>query len=215
MKINHGMRMGTDVEAKWNLAIDLFERGKRRRAHEAHNIFTNTGRQFLCENMAAAAFPTSSTFTRLQDSVVRYIGFGVGGNRQNSSFASTPPISVDYPGTNVQTDADVTVSRLERPVLVLTPSDLWMREVSPIGALTLATEVTFIATFSETDLLVGAASMPLSEIALYKSTADPSVPNGTASAYPGVGQHAVAYDTFDTIHKTGQFSVQVSWTIRF
>ena len=212
------MRIEDVIEVKWNLEIDLFERGKRERLHQrTHNIFTNVGRQFLCENMSAAAFPTASSFTRIQDSVVRYIGFGVGGVYQNSSIALATPFSDPYPvgygGTNAQTDADVTVNKLERPVEV-TPG-LWMKEVAPIPSLVVPNATTFIATFSETDLQVLGASTPLSEIGLFKSTADPALPNGSAGVYPGAGGHAVAYDTFNTLHKTGQFSIEVRWTIRF
>lgn len=212
------MRIEDVIEVKWNLEIDLFERGKRRRFHQrTHNIFTNTGRQFLCETMTAAAFPTPTTYTRIQDSVVRYIGFGIGGDRQNSSFATTPPLSSAYPagygGTNAQTDSDVLVDKLERPIEAA--SGIWMRQVSPVPALVAPNYVTYVATFSETDLLVGAASIPLSEIGLFKSTADPSLPNGSSGTYPGVGGHVVAYDTFNTLHKTGQFSIEARWTIRF
>lgn len=221
--MNHGFYLGDDAQGKWNIEIVREERGKEKLVHRSHNIFTNIGRQFICENISAAAFPSSSSFTRLQDSVVRYIGFGIGGSRQNSSLAAAAPIGTTlYPGTNVQTDTDVTVSRLERPVKVTgTPaeqinvSDIWMRQVSPIGSLPAQNRVVYTAVFSQTDLQVGADSMPLSEIGLFKSTADPALPNGAVGAYPGPGGHLVAYDTFNTIHKSGQFSIRVEWSLRF
>lgn len=212
-----------DIELKWNVEIALEERGKTKIHHRSHNIFTNVGRQFICENISASAFPGASSFTRMQDSVVRYIGFGLGGSRQNSSLAAAAPIGTSlYPGSNTQTDDDVTVTALERPIKVtgsdvvqIDPGDLWMRQVSPIASLPAQNRVVYTAVFSPSDLQVGAGSMPLSEIGLFKSTADPSLPNGSVGAYPSPGGHLVAYDTFNTLHKSGQFSIRVEWTLRF
>jgi hypothetical protein len=203
------------IEATWNLEIDLIERGKKRRWHQrTHNIVVNTGRQMFCEVITPQSLGAGS-FVRHQDTVVRYIGFGIGGNRQNSASAFAAPYAVDYPGTNMQTDTDVTVARLERPVRV-TAAPLWMREISTPGTFPTTTSTRFIAVFSETDINYGSyTSVPLSEIGLYKSSADPSLPNGSAGAYPGAGGHTLAYDTFDTIHKTGLFSIEVRWEFRF
>ncbi len=213
------MRIKDGLELIWNLEIDLIERGKRKRHHQrTHNIVVNTGRQFICEVITASAFGPGS-FVRTQDAVVRYIGFGIGGNRQNSSSAAASPYSdpdpAGYAGANIQTDIDVTVSTLERPVRV-TADPLFMRELSTPGTFPTAVETRFVAVFSETDINYGGyTSVPLSEIGLYKSPADPSLHNGSAGAYPGVGGHLVAYDTFDTIHKTGFFSIEVRWDLRF
>jgi hypothetical protein len=171
----------------------------------------------LAETITAQSFGPGS-FVRHQDNVVRYIGFGVGGSRQNNPDAFVPPFSsaspVGYGGTNVQTDDDVTVSRLERPVAV-TPS-LWMREISTPGTFPTLRSTRHIATFSETDLNIGAfTSVPISEIGLFKSSANPALPNGSAGAYPGAGAHTVAYDTFEPFSKTGAFVIEVHWELRF
>lgn len=214
--------LGDDIQARWNVQITLEERGKRKIHHRSHNIYVNVGRQFILETITASAFPSASSFTRLQDSVVRYIGFGLGGSRQNSSLAALAPIGTTlYPGTNTQTDTDPATFRLERPIKVtgsdvtqIDPGDLWMRQISPVGSLPAQNRVTYAAVFSQTDLQVGALSMPLSEIGLFKSSADPALPNGAVGAYPGPGGHMIAYDTFDTLHKTGQFSIRVEWSLR-
>lgn len=211
----------------WNLEIDLIdERGDRSLWHKrekiqtqrTHNIVTNTGRQFLAETITPASLGPSS-FVRTQDTVVRYIGFGIGGTRQTSSTAAASPYSDAYPtgyaGTNLQTDTDVTVAGLERPVQV-TNAPLWMREIATPGTFPTAQSTRFIATFSAADINFGSfTSVPLSEIALFKSSADPALPNGSAGAYPGAGGHAIAYDTFNTIQKTGLFSIEVRWEWRF
>lgn len=212
------MRITEDIEVRWNLEIDLFERGKRRRWHQrTHNIVVNTGRQMICEVITPQALGPSS-FVRHQDTVIRYIGFGIGGSMQNNPAANAAPYSDPYPagygGTNTQTDTDVTVARLERPVQV-TSAPLWMQQISTPGTFPTLQSTRFIAVFAETDLSFGSfASVPLSEIALYKSSADPSLPNGSAGAYPGAGGHTVAYDTFNTISKTGRFSIEVRWEFR-
>ena len=219
------MRLHEPIEVRWNLQIDLFERGKRRPHYSSrtHNIIVNTGRQFFCEVITPQSLGSGS-FVRHQDTVVRYIGFGIGGTRQNSPDASASPYSDLYPagydyapaGThNAQTDDDVTVSILERPVQV-TADPLWMRQISTPGTFPTGQQTTFIATFASADINIGSfTSVPLSEIDLFKSSADPSLPNGSAGSYPGAGSHLVAYDTFDTLHKTGSFSIQVQWTFRF
>lgn len=197
-----------------NIEIDVRERGKIVQRERTHNIVTNIGRQFLAEVIVSDT--PSPVITRHQDTVVRYCGWGIGGNRQVSpSISDNPPFSVDYPGLNTQTDTDLTVSGLQRPVRV-TVAPLWMREIASPATFPSATSVRFVTNFSETDLNYGAyASVPLSEIGLFSSAADPSLPNGASGAYPGAGGLILAYDTFNTINKTGLFSIEVRWEFRF
>jgi hypothetical protein len=195
-----------------NIELDVRERGKIVQRERTHNIVTNIGRQFLAEVIVSSTTPV---ITRHQDTVVRYVGFGIGGSRQNSSIASAAPFSTDYPGSNTQTDTDLTVTGLQRPVQV-TSAPLWMREITAPATFPTATSVRFTSVFSETDLNFGSyASVPLSEIGLFTSAADPSLPNGAAGAYPGAGGLMIAYDTFNTIHKSGVFSIEVRWEFRF
>jgi hypothetical protein len=212
------MRVAESLEVRWNLEIDVFERGKRRVWHQrTHNIVVNTGRQFICEVITPQSLGPGS-FVRTQDEVVRYIGFGIGGARQTSPDAAAAPYSDPYPagynGTNTQDDDDVTVTQLERPVLV-TNAPLWMKEISTPGTFPSATSTTFVAVFSKTDINFGAfTSVPLAEIALFSSGADPSLPNGAAGAYPGGFGYTLAYDTFDPFHKNGNFTIEVRWTFQ-
>jgi len=220
MKINEG------IDVRWNLEIDLYERGKRRRWHQrTHNIVVNSGRQFICETITPQSL-TPGGFTRHQNHVVRYVGFGIGGTRQNSGSASASPYSDVYPlgyeylggPHNAQTDIDVTVSNLERPVSVTdyaAPNPAWLKEIVAPGTFPTATSTRFIALFSVSDINWGGfTSVPLSEIGLYTSAANPELPNGAAGTYPGAGTSLVAYDTFDTVHKTGVFSIEVRWEMR-
>ena len=147
---------------------------------------------------------------------LQHLAHGIGGNRQVSpSISDVPPLSIDYPGVNTQTDVDLTISGIQRPVRV-TAAPLWMREIAAPPTFPSATSVRFVTVFSETDLNYGGyTSIPLSEIGLFTSAADPSLPNGAAGAYPGAGGLIVAYDTFNTINKTGLFSIEVRWEMRF
>lgn len=206
-----------DIEVSWNLEILGFERGKRKVLHQrTHNIVVNTGRQFICENLAAQSFSPGG-FVRHQNTVIRYIGFGIGGTRQNNPSAGTSPLSDAYPagygGTNAQTDTSTAVGLLERPVLATASS--WMTEVASPATFPDATSVQWVASFSQGDINVAPhSSIPLSEIGLYKSSADPTLPNGGAGTYPGPTGHLAAYDTFDTLNKTAFFSLLARWTWR-
>jgi hypothetical protein len=212
------MQLNSPIEVNWNLEIDLFERGKRRRWHQrTHNIVVNTGKQFLAESITPSSLSPGG-FVRTQSAVVRYIGFGIGGSRQSDPAASTSPLSdispSGYGGTNTQTDTDPTVAILERPVEV--SSGLWMREITTPGTFPTASSTRFIAAFGAGDINFGSfTSVPLSEIGLYSSAADPTLPNGSAGAYPGAGGSLLAYDTFNSIAKTGLFSIEVRWEWRF
>lgn len=212
------MRIEEDIQVRSNLQITLYDRGKKRKHFQAtHNIIVYGGRTFLIENIAAQSF-SGAGFTRHQNTVVRYIGFGIGGTRQNSADAVSSPLSDAYPGgyggTNVQTDIDRNVGRLERPVLA--SAGLWMKEVATPATFLSVSEVQWTTTFGQLDInLAPHTAMPLSEVAMYKSSADPALPNGGAGAYPGPTGQTLAYDTFDTFHKNAAFTAVVQWAWRF
>jgi hypothetical protein len=211
------MELAAALELKWNLEIVGFDRGKRRVLHQrTHNIVVNNGRQFLCETISPASFGVG--FTRQQNAVVQYMGVGIGGTRQAAPEAATSPLSDAYPGgyggANAQTDADVAVSRLERPVKAT--SSAWLKQIAAPATYPTATSVRYAALFDTTDInLAPTTSMPISEIGLYSSLADPTLPNGGSGAYPGATNHMIAYDTFRSLYKTGFWSLQVNWTWQF
>lgn len=202
-------------EVKWNIEILGFDRGKRRILHQrTHNIVVDNGRQFVLEAMSAASF-SGGSFTRVREAVVRYMGVGIGGTRQVSPLAASSPLASPYPdgygGTNTQTDDSLAVSRLERPVKVSSTS--WLKQIAAPPTFPTATSVTYTAVFGNEDLNVAPhAQMPVSEIGLFSSLADPAQPNGGAGTYPGGANHMIAYDTFNTLLKTGYWLLQVNWT---
>jgi hypothetical protein len=220
-RVFRGFRLGEELDVTWNLEICVEDRGKRKIHHQrTHNIVVNTGREYLAKVITPSTLGGGGAFTRHDNSVVRYIGFGIGGARQTAPNAGTSPMSDTYPagygGTNTQADDDTSVARLERPVLVSAGPDLWMKEIVAPGTFPSFRETTFIATFLRPEVSFGGfTSVPLSEIALYKSSANPALPNGAAGAYPGGTGHTVAYDTFDPFSKTGGFQITVNWTFRY
>lgn len=212
------MRIEEDIEVRSNLQITMFDRGKKCRHFQlTHNIIVYGGRTFLIENIAAQSF-SGAGFTRHQNTVVRYIGFGIGGTRQTDPAAAASPLSDPYPagygGTNLQTDIDLNVGRLERPVKAT--STLWMKEVATPATFLSASEVQWTATFGQLDINIAPfTSIPLSEVAMYKSSADPTLPNGAAGSYPGATGQTLAYDTFDPFSKNAAFTAVVQWAWRF
>ena len=207
------MRLVSTVgEVRNNIKIIARERGKIVARRETHNIWLDLGREYLAKLIS---FATYSPDTYQENARIRYMGFGIGGNRQVAlGVANSPPMSVAYPGTNNQTDTDPAVVRLERPVRLsggtgglYAPSDVWLGEVHVNPIHSVPSEVTFIRVFTMLELsYLTLLSVPLSEIGLFTSNA---VPAGNPLNRP------VAYDTFDTLSKTQNFELEIEWTVRF
>jgi hypothetical protein len=208
------LKLVDDIEVKQNLKIIARERGKIVERREGHNIFLNLGREWLARLIAYTSF---SPLTPEADDRIRYMGFGIGGNRQLApGTANASPLVDSYPGTNGQTDTNPIVSTLERPVRISGSSvvypglagDVWLGQVQPVtsGSHGTAWEVTFVRLFTQEEIsYLPYLTVPLSEIMLFTNAADPGY-------YLGTGK---AYDTFDTLSKTAAFELQVEWTIRF
>lgn len=207
--------------AKSNLQITLRERGKIVARRAGHNIWLDFGRTYLASLLVYQDF---IPLTTEQDNRISYMGFGVGGTRQIApAIADNEPIHSHYPGEAVQTDTQPGVLRLERPVrfgwttllpeapttiddaLVYDSEDVWLKQVQ-IPTHPIATSTRFLMTATSAELNGSYyLAMPLSEIGLFHRGADVHVYNNSP----------VAYDTFDTVQKTGLFDLTVSWTIRF
>lgn len=207
------MRSLDVVEVKNNLKLRARERGKIVARRDGHNIWLDIGREYLSHLIALTSYGPD---VPQRDDRIKYMGFGIGGTRQSApGVANVPPMYTAYPGTNVQTDLDPAVLRLERPVRIsgsTTPypgdvGDVWLGTIQAPAIHTTPREVTFRRLFTLSEVNYSTfSSVPLSEVGLYTSLA---VPIGTISNSP------VAYDTFDTISKTGAFEIEVEWTVRF
>lgn len=209
------MRFQETVQVKNNLRITARERGKLIARRDGHNIWIDLGREYLAELIALVSYGPD---TPERDDRIKYMGFGIGGTRQIApSVANSAPMSVAYPGTNLQTDTDPSVTTLERPVRVsgsttgptdpYNPADVWLGTIQAPPIHNTATQVTFRRLFTQTEVSYSSfTTVPLSEVMLFTSAATPiGVPFNTG----------VAYDTFDTISKTGALELEVEWTVRF
>lgn len=203
-------RVTEDIEVRQNLVLTLRERGKITDRREGHNIWVNLGREYLSQLIA---YSSLSPDVPERDDRVKYMGLGIGGTSQ--LVVPVPaPVGTIYPGTNVQTDIDPTVNKLERPVRVSgsestypgLAGDVWLGNVQAPSTHLTGTEVTFKRVFTQTHVSYGTfLSVPLSEVGLYTAAADPGVFSNTL----------IAYDTFDTLSKTNAFELEVDWTVRF
>jgi hypothetical protein len=209
------MKFLETVEVRSNLKLTMRERGKIAARREGHNIWLNLGREYLAHLIALASYGPD---TPQEDHRIKYMGLGVGGTKQVApGVANTPPISTAYPGSNAQTDTNPLVTMLERPVRIsgsttgpsdpYSPSDIWVGTVQAPPIHSTATEVTFVRVFTQTEVSYSSfITVPLSEIMLFTSAAIAiGEPHNTG----------VAYDTFDTLSKTGAFELEGEWTIRF
>jgi hypothetical protein len=206
------------VEVKNNLSLVMRERGKITARREGHNIWLNLGREYLAQLMSynsfTGVFPTAVGVPARNDRI-QFMGLGIGGTRQIApAVAAAAPLSTAYPGANSQTDTDPTVTRLERPVRISgssgsypgLASDVWCGQVQAPPTYSPTTSVTYKRLFTQVELSYSPfLTVPLSEIMLFTSAANPLVYNNTG----------VAYDTFDTLSKTDAFELEVAWTVRF
>lgn len=206
------MRIVDRIEVKQNLFIIARERGKIVDRRDGHNIWLDLGREYLAQLISLTSF---SPDTPVRNDRIKYMGVGIGGTQQLAlGAANSAPVSPPYTGTNSQTDTDPTITTLERPVRLSGSAtsypgisgDVWVGEVQVPPDLTSSTEVTFQRVFSSGEVNYGQfLSVPLSEIGLFTSAADPV----------NYLNNPVAYDTFDTLSKTAAVDLEVVWTIRF
>lgn len=222
------MRFQEKIEVKSNLIITARERGKLVARREGHNIWVNLGREFIAYSLGYSSYLPSGEGVPERTDRIRYMGLGIGGNRQNTpAIANSAPVVGHYPGTNSFTDTDPTRSTLERPVRVswgnqpptappYDPSvDQWYGQVAPlVGTAGHPTPYStrFVRVFLSYEVN-GIDSfypvVPVSEIGLFTSNIVPSRPS--SSSVPT--NTYVAYDTFDAIPKTIGVDLQFDWTL--
>jgi len=206
------MKLQEDIEVKYNLRLIARERGKIVDSRLTHNIFVNLGREWLSQLIAYVSFGPD---TPENDYRVKYMGFGIGGDRQTApSAANNTPITPPYAGSNLQTDTDRTVAKIERPVRVSGSSssypglagDKWLGLIQAPAGHPTAMRTEFRRVFTATEVSYPPfIAVPLSEIGLFTSAANDE----------GYQNNLIAYDTFDTITKTTAVEIEVVWTFIF
>lgn len=247
--------MRDSLSIKFNVTIRGIDvhTGKEVYRHEGKNIFLDTGRTWLAQALAydtggygvlpvppdpepavsvgppyirtvTAGLGSPTTAHLNMPYLPFYIGLGVGGN-QNSG-----PIPLDvataYPGGNTQSDADPTVTGMERPVRIRTNAGVVpVRWLMPVDvSLPLPTPhnyVQYTATFGLLDINEGQLGanpsypvVPISEAGLYRWTEDP---DHMIASYPltFVRTQALAYETFPPLFKTAAVIISAEWQLIF
>jgi hypothetical protein len=188
------------IKARTNIEILARERGKIVDRRETHNIVVALGQAWLAGLVCGS-----------RTDYAAYMGAGIGGSRQNNPLVDAAPLTT-YPsvGARSQTDTDMGVTAIERPVCIssasapVTPGDdVWLKAVA---APTASNKTRFVCVFSELDLSFGTFTVvPLSELGLFTTSANPLVSSNTL----------VAYDTFAPISKTTALELEVRWTFIF
>lgn len=223
-----------------NVTITARERGKivPRHCRHSHNIWVDLGREYLARvvapNTALDDHYAESAGTR---EFIKYMGVGIGGDSQTHPSAYASPLSTDYPPAdpsgvpgnpgNDQSDDDLTVTHLERPVKInldASPNTWLAPVITPVTFLDSSRTVRFDHLFDTTDVneanIPSYSVVPLSEVGLFIATQDPESANvydaGNPPTYVGAGrQQLVAYNTFEAIPKTTSFSLEIRWELRF
>lgn len=207
-----GMRYNATIPVKQNLRFTMRERGKRLRVVETHNIFLDLGAEWLTQLISYNSF---SPLTAERDDRVRYMGVGIGATTQIAlATANAGDLGTAYAGSNLQTDDDPAVTRLERPVRLSgdstaypgSPGDVWLGQIQAPPEHPTAHSVLFRRLFVETEISYAPfLIVPVSEIMLFTNAADPAIYNNTG----------IAYDTFPTLAITNAVSLEVEWTLTF
>ncbi len=198
------------IQVKNNLSLVCRERGKIIERRDGHNIWLDLGREYLAKLVALQSYGPDVPFT---DARIKYFGFGIGGTRQLAlATANAAPISPPYVGANTQTDDDPLILTVERPVRLSGSTtaypgivgDKWLGRITSADPTALPKQVTFRRVFTQMEVSYGPfVTVPLSEVALFTSDADPE----------NYKNNPVAYDTFDTLSKTSAIDIEVVWTI--
>lgn len=210
-----------------NVVIVVRERGKIVTTREVHNIWTTTGRSYLASLLSYATFvPSVTTET---DHRVRYMGFGIGGDKQIApTIADSVLLLSHYPNPYAvnQTSTNTGVVQLQRPVrfswVTASPhhalgsvpytypnTDVWLHEVVDPPTHPTSSSVEFELVVAYPDMIDATRFpvVPISEIGLFTNAASIHAYNNAP----------VAYATFETIQVTTNPDVvmTVSWTVRF
>ena len=184
------------VQVKGWVKMLMRERGKivPGSHREGHNIWTNTGREYLAMLMSIETGPA----TAFRQDRVQYIGVGTGSQVE-----------------------DAGVIGLVQPVEYATNLFLAPIDVPPtFPLLPTRTTVRYHRLFGETEITIGGGEVTISEVGLFTN----GDPNAVPVYNPGsrdrtiavaAQQAPVAYKTFDPVTKKDSLQLEVSWEIRF
>jgi len=181
------------VEVKGWVKLVLRERGKKVTEREGHNVWTNTGREFLTQRISLDLASPSST---LRTDAISFVGAGIGA-------------STEEPG----------VLLLQNPVAYDT--SLFLAEITGVSfpAYPVRTTVEYQRTFAETEITIIPGTVLISELGLFTNGDPAGTPAngfGTRSrALSSFSAAPVAYKSFEPVAKTENMQLEVFWQIRF
>lgn len=161
---------------------------------EGHNIWTNTGREYLTQLMSIET--AGSPGVGYRNDAIAYIGVGT--------------------GTQIE---DVGVTALVTPVEYNTGLFLAALDVPPTFPLTPSlTTVRFHRTFLENEItIVPASTADITELGLFTNggpSSDYSAGSRDLTFASAATQAPAAYKSFSPLQKTDQLQLDVSWEIR-
>lgn len=183
------------IEVKGWVSICLRERGKivPGSIRDGHNIWTNTGREYLALLMSLAT--GSATF---RNDATAFIGVGIGSQLE-----------------------DVNVLNLVNPVAFEPSVFLAPLDIPPTFPLTpTRTTVRYKRTFTEDEITLAPGTVNISEMGLFTNgspTAIPAYNFGTRddTFANRMAQAPAAYKTFEPVPKTNALQLEIAWEIRF
>lgn len=189
------------LEVRHNIRVELRERGKLKQLEEGHNVFTNTGRDWLSK--LASWQTVGSPDVPFTNRRVRWIGLGTGTQAETASVIA------------LNNAAQVT-------------QGIFLGAIQSTNVLS-ATSVEFVREFSTSEISIPALGLnvvPLTEAGLYVDVQPASVSTGVQDSSaggvtdttldPSVGINApVAYKTYNPVNKTVDFSLIIRWTLIF
>ncbi len=219
------MILSEKLEPTINVAVAVFSKdGELLDQRLGHNVFTNTGRNWLARLVGSDGYSFDPPSPHRTDKIM-YIGFGCGGALQSdSNFATGQTELVTV--TALQDPVPVSIDVNQRLYLkrvddqknnsVYFPGDFRTRFIVDIAE----DELSFAGNVTRVSNVEVGTSVPISEAGLYLSSADPRfthdanppLPN---EADPAAPNYLVAYNIFDPIHITPNVILRIEWELRF
>jgi hypothetical protein len=196
------LRKLDDFEVVANFSACLRSRGKVVTRREVHNVFTNTGRNWMSRLVAWSALGSpDAAYTNRR---VRWVGLGTGTTYVENVSVTRLETAVKYNSTDYL--APLNGNELD-PDSYLN-SIRFLRDFSA-GEISVATNP--VVALSEAGLFVDVYKV--SEIG---GTLDSAAPGLDTTLNPSLADNApVAYARFEPINKTQDFTLEVRWDFRF
>ena len=182
-------------QIRGKVRLEVRERGKYVTSREGYNIWTLTGREYLAELIGLDALSPRTLF---RNDRVAYLGLGTGVQAEEANISSLVSPVVYRTGEYLAALATPTTY----------PSS---------GSGTSSTVARFVREFSTGEISLG-YNVVLTEAGLF-TDGDPDddwSTDATPTDYATVsGRAPVAYKTFEPVTKTSEFSLRVTWDVRF